>query len=307
MSEGIQVYNYGNNTLEAAYWLSKGLEHGARCKITASQPANFITPIGAYKKRKEIEAKGLPGLKNSRFITLTLNRDQMGDAQTGYETGKRQLRQFMYELRKSLGVTEAECPHCWKLEFHQDGWAHWHILFLYRKSLPFALVDAAWRLGRTETQRVSKNDLDYLFKYVTKGGETLPLYITELKQVRFWQTSKHFHTLRTTAKPKASPRQSESIDSATTEKGKVRKESTLGERVSRWMRTISIRIGRRVAVVEIASFATLIQRAAYQASEDLTLGYEPILLTSISMEMPADRAIEFLEPEFRDELQTLVA
>ena len=304
------VYHYGDKTLEAAFWLSKGLEHGARCKITSSQPANFITPIGAYKKQQQIEAKGMQNLKNARFITLTLDRDRMGDSETGYVTGKRQLRQFMYELRKALGVTEKEAPHCWKLEFHEDGWPHWHILFLYPKLLPFELVDAAWRLGRTETQRVTKSDLAYLFKYVTKGGEKLPLYITEQKQVRFWQTSKHFHDVRATAPSTASPRQSDEAKTseANTQKcQKIRKESTLGERLARWMRTISIRIGRRVAVVEIASFPTLIQRAAVQAAEDLTMGYEPIWITSISMEMAADRAIEFLEPEFRGELALLVA
>ena len=252
----------------------------------------------------------MPSLKNARFITLTLDRDCMGDAETGYATGKRQLRQFMYELRKALGVTEEEAPHCWKLEFHEDGWPHWHILFLYRKLLPFELVDAAWRLGRTETQRVTKSDLTYLFKYVTKGGEKLPLYITEAKQIRFWQTSKHFYDVRATAPATASPRQSDAEQSveANTEKClKVRKESTLGERLARWMRTISIRIGHRVAVVEVASFPSLIRRAAFQAYEDLTMGYEPIWITSISMEMAADRAIEFLEPEFRGELSQLVA
>ncbi len=178
---------------------------------------------------------------------------------------------------------------------------------MYRRKLPFELVDAAWRLGRTETQRVSKSDLDYLFKYVTKGGEKLPNYITEQKQVRFWQTSKNFHTLRTIEKATASPRQSSSLEEATTEKGKIRRESTLGERLTRWLRTISIRIGRRVAVVEIASFATLIHRGARQAYDDLSMGYEPIRLTSISLEMKADRAIEFLTPEFSGELQKIVA
>lgn len=306
MTEKFQVYNYGNKTLEAAYWLKKGIEHGSRCKITSTQPANFITPIGTFKKRKQIEAKGMPALKNARFITLTLDRDRMGDAETGYETGKRQLRQFMYELRKALGVSEAEAPHCWKLEFHADGWPHWHILFLYRKRLPFELVDAAWRLGRTETQRVTKSDLDYLFKYVTKGGEQLPFYIKEQKQVRFWQTSKHFHTLRTTEKATASPRQPVDDPTANTQKGKkIRKESTLGERLSRWMRTISICIGRRVAIVEIASFPALILRGAFQASDDLTMGYEHIKLTCTSLEMCASRAIHFLEPEFRQELKEL--
>lgn len=296
--EKLRVYNYGNKTEEAAYWLSRSLDFGSRCKITCSQPANFITPIGAYKKRKEIESKGLQSFKNARFITLTLDRHIFGDPETGYEFGKRHLRQFMYELRKSLGVTEDQCPHAWKLEFHSDGWPHWHIIFLYRKRLPFSLVDAAWRQGRTETQRVTKSDLDYMFKYVTKGGELLPHYILEKKQVRFWQTSKHFHTQRTTAKVKASPRQSDAIATANTQKSKIRKESTLGERLRRWLRTISIRIGRNVAIVEIASFPVLIKRAAIQAFEDLEFGFEQINLTSISLEMRATRALEFLTPEF---------
>lgn len=312
MSRDLAVYNYGENRLECAYWLTNALQFGSTCKITSSQPANFITPIGAYKKQKLIEAKGMPDLKNGRFITLTLDRELCGDPETGYETGKRHLRQFIYELRKALGVTEEDCPHCWKLEFHEDGWAHWHLLFLYRQKLPYSLVDAAWRLGRTETQRVNANRLDYLFKYVTKGGEKLPQYILDRKQVRFWQTSKNFHTLRSPGPVKASPRlkdeDSEKVTSdLNTEKGETRKEFTLGERLIRWLRTISIRIGRHVAIVQIASFPDLIKRGALQANDDLQFGYRPIVLTCISLQMHSNRALEFLENEFTAEIEQLTA
>lgn len=298
----MQVYNYGEKTLEAAYWLKLGIAHGKTATIKATQPANFITPIGVFKKRKQIEARGLPNMANARFITLTLDRARMGDAETGYEVGKRHLRQFIYELRKKLGVTEEQCPHVWKLEFHNDGWAHWHIIFLYRKRLPFSLVDACWRLGRTNTQRLRPNDFHYLFKYATKAA-TLPQWVLDQKQLRFWQTSKHFYT-RTTAKATASPRRS--AEAVNTQKT-IRKKTTLGERLRRWLRTISICIGNRTAVVEIASFPALLLRAALQAADDLATGFEPILITSNKITMPAQRAVEFMQPEFSEQLRELAA
>jgi len=305
------VYNFGDKKLEAAYWLSRGIEFGKTCTITSSQPANFITALGVFKKRKEIEKKGLPDFKDGRFITLTLDHNKLGDAESGYEIGKRHLRQFMYELRRKLGVTQEQCPHAWKLEFHQDGWAHWHLIFLYRKKLPFEIVDACWRLGRTETQRVHSRELDYLFTYLTKDGASLPLYILDRKQVRFWQASKSFYTLpRIQRKVEPSPRQASecsiSLNSLETKKG-IRKESTLGERLKRWMRTISIRIGDRVAIVEISSFPKLISRAALQAADDLIFGFEPPWITCKSIQLAANRALEFLKPEFSTEIKMIGA
>lgn len=297
-----RVYNFGGKLLEASYWVDHARNFGSVAKITAAQPANFITPLGAWKKRKQIEKKGLPNFRNARFITLTVDHDMAEhNPEIAYNTGKRYLRQFMYELRILLGVTEEQCPHCWKLEFHANGWPHWHLIFLYRKKLPYELVDAAWRLGRTETQRISKNDFGYLFKYVTKGGADLPGYILNRKSVRFWQTSKHFHP-RTTEMPQASPRQAPPKVALETEKRDkkkyLRRESTLGERVSRWLRTVSIAVGSRVAIVELASVARLIRRAAFQIAEELEYGFSTMVLTPISVTLRADLLRDFLRDDF---------
>jgi hypothetical protein len=73
------------------------------------------------------------------------------------------------------------------------------------------------------------------------------------------------------------------------------------------MRTISIRIGDRVAIVEITSFPKLISRAASQAADDLIFGFEPPWITCKSIQLAANRALEFLKPEFSTEIKMMGA
>ncbi len=77
------------------------------------------------------------------------------------------MRRFTAVLRKSYG----EFRWFWKLEFQENGWAHWHVLWEYKKRIDFAVIDKAWKLGRTETQMVKQENFDYVFKYAFKANE----------------------------------------------------------------------------------------------------------------------------------------
>lgn len=133
---------------------------------------NWYTPAGVSAKRREIEKKGMPDLKNWRFITLTLNRDLFeGDPVVGYEAGKEQLRRFL-EAGRVAGLWPRGVAWCWKLEFQADGWAHWHLLLGRTEKfseLELKTVSKIWGLGRCNVERVDSNGFDYSFKYVFKG------------------------------------------------------------------------------------------------------------------------------------------
>jgi hypothetical protein len=111
------------------------------------------------------------------------------------------LRRFLALFRKAIGHS---FRWCWKLEFHEDGFAHWHLLIEYTKRIPqqmFAEVESWWGLGRIKIQRVRRRDIFYVFKYVAKAIEDVPEWVARHKGVlRVFQASKGFYTRRSVRK-----------------------------------------------------------------------------------------------------------
>ena len=124
--------------------------------IKNTQPANWITPQGVWKKQKEIEPR-MPNIRFARFITLTIDQSKYLDPEHAFEVGRRHLRQFFYDLDKGLGNAE-RTPYCWKLEFQENGWPHWHIILLHYKKLPLDLLNKCWGKGRTDVEMIRDTD-----------------------------------------------------------------------------------------------------------------------------------------------------
>ncbi|QYY35168.1 hypothetical protein [Ruficoccus sp. ZRK36] len=231
--------------------------------LTRYEPANWWTSYGAKKKLKEIEKKGIPNLTDSRFITLTFDRERYPDPDRAFEIGREHIRKFMMLLRKYLGVTEDECPHATKLEVHEDGWPHFHIPFLYRKKFSYEtmrFIHEAWGKGRTNVRRIKGATLEYALKYVTKFVD-LPEWILNRVRIRVWQPSPHFYTncAPISRRPPAG-------------KHKTRKEEkspTIGERIVNWGRSISVRYtdgkhSRRYRVYSNTGFTDLLVRESVE-------------------------------------------
>ena len=104
------VYHRHNSEKELLENLWKTAAPSEQVTIRNSQPANWVTDQGVWKKQKELEPR-FPNIRNARFITLTIDPAQYSDAQEGYETGKRHLREFLYRLDKYLGNGE-RTPYC---------------------------------------------------------------------------------------------------------------------------------------------------------------------------------------------------
>ena len=100
--------------------------------ISPFENPNWFTAKGVSLKMKQITAKGIPDLRNCRFVTLTIDHKQHDSPVSAYLRGKRQMRQFIYELRAKLGV---KFGYAWKLEFHESGYPHWHCILLFKKKL----------------------------------------------------------------------------------------------------------------------------------------------------------------------------
>jgi len=195
--------------------------------VRAYSAPNWFTTEGVSRKRRLIESKGLPEFTKWRFITLTLNREAFGeDPLAGYLAGKRRMGKFLSACRES-GLWADSARWCWKLEFQQDGWAHWHLLV--ERKVPFTVEQMAelarlWKLGRTNVEMVRQDDFLYSFKYAFKPVRAIeeehdlfepeaiswaaPAWFLDyfkvpedsskkpqsFARVRFWQTSAGFYT-----------------------------------------------------------------------------------------------------------------
>ena len=185
-------------------------------------PASWLTPSGVAKKRKMLEAKGLPDFKGRRFITLTIDPKLFGHCPlTAYLAGKDHLRRFL-EAGRLAGLWDRGAWWAWKLEFQRNGWPHWHLIL--DRTAKFSLAEMRkisdiWGYGGdggTNCRRISKSRFGYQFKYAFKGvfqedsdgsGLCVPQWFLDyyraskdgkkpksFGRARFWQTSKGFYT-----------------------------------------------------------------------------------------------------------------
>jgi len=194
------------------------------------ESANWFTPSGVARKRKMIEAKGLPDMRSRRFVTLTLDPAEFDyDPLLAYLAGKDKIRRWMFACREA-GLWSATAWWCWKLEFTREGWAHWHLVIDRKRKFSLGemtKISALWGLGRVNCRRISGSEFGYQFKYAFKGvyqdddsGLSLPAWFLDHYQeaadglkpesfarVRFWQTSKGFYTGEKVPSPPAKEKQ----------------------------------------------------------------------------------------------------
>lgn len=152
-------------------------QHGKVSKhvhVRAYSPPEWFTGSGVHKKRREIELRGLPSFTGWRFITLTIDQAAFTSRGLGpleaYLAGKDRMRRFLDRCREA-GLWTDETPWAWKLEFHQSGWPHWHLLAGRTSKMSEAemkLLTKLWGLGSTDVEMVRNEGFIYTFKYAFK-------------------------------------------------------------------------------------------------------------------------------------------
>jgi hypothetical protein len=165
-------------------------------ELQAYYAESWFTAEGARLKARRLQQAGIPDLRNWRFVTLTVATRKISPY-AAYLLGKQRLRRFLARFRKAVGHAFLWC---WKLEFHDDGYPHWHLLLEYRKRIPEEMLSRFedwWGLGRPNVERVKERDIAYIFKYVAKGPEDLPAWVMSHKgRIRVFQSSAGFFTKR---------------------------------------------------------------------------------------------------------------
>lgn len=194
---------------------------GSGIHVRFNETANWFTPSGVWKKRRNLKKKGLPDMKGRRFITVSVDPSQFDYCPlTAYLAGKEHMRRFL-EAGRVAGLWTRGCWWAWKLEFQRNGWPHWHLIIdrvaKFSES-EMAKINDIWAMGRTNCRRISKSRFGYQFKYAFKGvfqetddGEQVSICVPQwfldyyqpsiegkkpssFARCRFWQTSKGFYT-----------------------------------------------------------------------------------------------------------------
>ena len=196
-------------------------------------PASWFHSVGIWKVLAKLEPK-LPDVGGRLFLTFTFNPALFADPSMAFDQGRDHLRRVFFKLRKGVEWEGrryvVDAPYCVKVEFHQNGWAHFHVVFLTRRFLPGPLLTALWGYGRTNVGRIRNHTFRYLLKYVTKGGD-LPDWVKGRTRLRVFQSSRGFY--------KTPPEVKEPSEKT----GRTRKLGTIGERLIRWGKTALLQEG----------------------------------------------------------------
>jgi hypothetical protein len=198
-------------------------------------PASWFHPVGIFKVLSRIWDR-LPDVGGKLFLTLTLDPKEFASEEAAFDESRKWLRKVFFQLRRGVEHEGREyiidAPYCVKVEFHESGWVHYHVIFLTRRFLPKELLAELWGLGWVKVQRISNHDFHYLLKYVTKPDD-LPEWVRSRKRLRVFQTAGGF--LKAGPKTKAAPPHDDA------EKKCKRASFTIGERFQRWARMAAVR------------------------------------------------------------------
>jgi len=194
-------------------------------------------------------------------MTFTIDPLLYASPDLAFENARKHLRKVFFALRKGVpwnGITyKVKAAYCVKVEFHRNGWPHFHVVFLTRRFVPGELLTSLWDLGRTHVRRISNAKFQYLLKYVTKAG-TIPDWVLRFRRIRIWQTSRGFYRKSLPPKKDATSRREIFPRRTRTE------STTIGERLTKWAHTATLeRVKHRFQVALSASFSELFNHFVY--------------------------------------------
>lgn len=199
-------------------------------------PASWFHPVGIYKVLSRVWDR-LPDVSGKLFLTFTLDPKLYASEEAAFEDSRNWLRKVFFQLRNGVEHEGKryviDAPYCVKVEFHESGWVHYHVIFLTRRFLPKELLAELWGLGWVKVQRITNKDFHYLLKYVTKPDE-LPEWVKGRKRLRVFQTTAGFLKVIPQFR-----RVKETLDDL--KEACKRASFTIGERFQRWACMASLR------------------------------------------------------------------
>ena len=200
-------------------------------------PVSWFHPVGIKRVLARLEPR-LPDVSRKLFLTFTVNPALFESPEAAFDKSRDRLRRLFFALRRGVEWEgkrhQIDAPYCIKVEFHENGWAHFHAVFLTSRFLPGALLNHLWDYGRTNVKRINAADFRYLLKYVTKGCD-LPDWVMQRARLRVFQSSRGF----------LKPIESKDDEEPTKPARRVKRKQvgSLGERLERWRKTALLQRG----------------------------------------------------------------
>ncbi len=195
-------------------------------------PCSWFHPIGIKKVLKRFWHR-LPNVANCLFATFTIDREAMRakglSPSEAFDVTRDRVRKMFYELRQGVEwegkIYKISSAYCTKVEFHADeeGWPHYHCIWLTRGFVPAKMLSELWGFGRTNIKRIQNEDFHYLLKYVCKSGQ-VPEWVQDRERMRIFQPSRGFLLPDNKPKPEPKPKQD----------APEREKSTIRERLTKW-------------------------------------------------------------------------
>jgi hypothetical protein len=226
-------------------------------------PASWHHPIGIKKVLRRI-MPFLPDVSGALFVTFTFNRNDFSGPDSAHDMGRPHIRKVMDALRRGVEHDgkefKIEAPYCVKVEFHEDDWAHYHLIILTRRYIPGKLFNELWGFGRCNVKRINNQRFHYLLKYVTKG-DGYPDWVLSRQRLRIFQPSHGFMTPRDALAP------ADKVKNI----GPERKRAcfTIGQRLRRWSRmALYNKRGEFHTIMLCRPFQELFDRLVLSIAED---------------------------------------
>lgn len=234
---------------------------GLRGVLRAYNPISWYHAKGVHRVLARLVPR-LPDVAGCLFLTFTVNPALYACPSSAFDHARDRLRRVFHRLRQGVEWEGRryciDAPYAVKVEFHANGWAHFHVVFLTRRYVPGELVTELWGLGRTDVRRINNHRFHYLLKYVTKGGG-LPDWVLGRNRIRIFQPSQGFCR----EEAKAGGAEGEEAEKCP-ETSRKRASCTIGERVERWKRTALLGHGEDCRQVRLwAPFSELLGEFVY--------------------------------------------
>lgn len=231
--------------------------------LRAYNPISWFHALGIYRVLARLKPR-LPDVGGCLFLTFTTNPALYACPSTAFDHARDRLRRIFYALRKGVEWEGKryviDAPYAVKVEFHKNGWAHFHVIFLSRRYVPGELITHLWGLGRTDVRRIKNEKFHYLLKYVTKGG-ALPDWVLSRKRLRVFQPSHGF------CRPAPAEEEKQTEKAPPSMCPKKRASYTLGERLNRWRKTALLGRGSDCEQVLLsAPFTELFNELVYSVA-----------------------------------------
>lgn len=178
--------------------------------ITRLSDRSWFTAEGSKIQAAKL-SKRFKSLETSNetlfFLTLTVDPAAYPHPAIAYRIGTSRMRFLMYNLRKLYG----NFKYFWKLEFHESGYPHWHVILRFpgrnrqicEKSEFSTLIERIafyFRLPAENGVHIRKlsgknaaSAFRYLCKYTVKGVK-LPNWVLSFKRIRVVQSSVGFYS-----------------------------------------------------------------------------------------------------------------